>query len=168
MSKDTLNKKRKGGILVCIWSTTPSILFFFLHGLQVQGSIWGRKFTIYFYQDMQAFWWANYNFAQLVKWKLSSNIIWQIPSGKENGVCGSYVLRVHSATVISIIKPKTYRDTEEDSSAGRPVTNCIYSRLEAPRSWSPASAALLTDDKECIISMATHLSFMEWKIFDGK
>lgn len=168
MSKDTLNKKRKGGILVCIWSMTPSILFLFLHGLQAQDSIWGRMSTIYFYQDMQAFWGANYNFPQLVKWKLSSNIIGQIPSVKENGVCCSYILRVHSATVISTIKPKTYRDTEEASSIGMPVTNWIYSRLGAPRSWSPASAALLTDDKECIISMATHLSFMEWKIFDGK
>lgn len=56
---------------------------------------------------MQAFRGVSYNFIQLMKLKLSGNIIRQIPLGKKNGVCCDYILRVHSATMMSIIKPKS-------------------------------------------------------------
>lgn len=152
MSQDPLNKKRKGGY-IGLHLKYDSILFLLLPGWQIQCSGSDGKSNTYFDQDMQDFGGANLTFVQRMKQKSSNNIISETLQEREVEYVGTAFWECRG-------------DKDCDSSLGMPRTNWIYRSLGTSRTRSPASK--LTDGRECTISKAKYLSFMEWKIFDCK
>lgn len=152
MSQDPLNKKRKGGY-IGLHLKYDSILFLLLPGWQIQCSGRDGKSNTYFDQDMQDFGGANLTFVQRMKQKSSNNII-------------SETLQEREVEYVGTAFWECQGDKDCDSPLGMPRTNWIYRSLGVSRTRSPASK--LTDGRECTISKAKYLSFMEWKIFDCK
>lgn len=135
------------------YGSTPFLL---LPRRQIQCSVRDGKSNIYFHQDMQDFGGANCTRVQGMKQKSSNNIHLRNSFGKEKW----------SMLELRFERTLSHNDQDCDNPLGKLRSNRIDRSLGASATRSPASK--LADDRECTVSMARYLSFMEWKIFDCK